>query len=68
MSAVQDAVIDRTGRPWPEILDSGGTPIGVMDVDMLPDGEAGWTLKGDAIGPVGQLLAACASRGWTVRA
>lgn len=67
MSAVQDAVIDRTGRPWPEVLDKEGTTIGVLDVDLLPDGSAGWTLRGDRVGPVGRLVAACTSRGWWVR-
>ena len=67
MSAVQDAVVDRTGRPWPQVVGEDGTTIGVLDVELLADGAAGWTLRGDDIGPVGQLVAACRSRGWMVR-
>lgn len=63
MSVLQDAIVDALGRPWPEVDDDG---VGVLDVAQEP-GVAHWTLRGEPICPVGQLVATCRALGWRIR-
>lgn len=66
MSVVQDAIIDSSGRPWPEVDDAGDS-VGVLDVAQGPAGIAHWALRGEPICPVGQLVATCRALGWHIR-
>lgn len=66
MSVLQDAVIDSSGRPWPEV-DDGGDSVGVLDVALEPAGLAHWALRGEPICPVGQLVPTCRALGWRIR-
>lgn len=66
MRVVQDAVIDSSGRPWPEV-DDGGDSIGVLDVVLEPLGIAHWVLRGEPLCPVGQLVPTCLALGWRIR-
>ena len=66
MSVVQDAIVDASGRPWPEV-DDGGDSVGVLDVALGPAGIAHWALRGEPICPVGQLVVTCRALGWRVR-
>jgi len=66
MSVLQDAVIDFLGRPWPEV-DDGGDSVGVLDVAQESTGVAHWTLRGEPLCPVGQLVVTCRALGWRIR-
>lgn len=62
MDQIQDGVIDRLGRPWPELLDVDGRFVGVLDVGEAA-GIACWSLRGVAFCAVGQLSAAVPAAG-----
>lgn len=66
MSAVQDALIERTGAPWPEVVDDDGQSVGVLDVDVDQEGHAVWVRADEVVGPIGGLVEACAARGWRI--
>lgn len=66
MSVLQDAIIDLSGRPWPE-AEVRGESVGVLDVALEPIGIAHWVLRGEPICPVGQLLPTCRALGWRIR-
>jgi hypothetical protein len=59
---MQDGVIDRLGRPWPELLEATGTLVGVLDVAER-DGIACWVLRGVPYCAVGQLGGAIPAAG-----
>jgi hypothetical protein len=63
---MQDGVIDRLGRPWPELLDPHGAFVGVLDV-AKHDGIACWVLRGVPFCAVGQLAGAVPAAGYTLR-
>lgn len=63
---IQDGVIDRIGRPWPELLDADGAFVGVLDVAQ-PGGIASWVLRGVPFCAVGQLAGAVPAAGRTLR-
>ena len=66
MSAAQDDVVDARGRPWPEVADGDGMPLGVLDVAHEPHGLAHWSLRGRPLCAVGHLVATCRALGWRV--
>lgn len=59
---IQDGVVDRLARPWPELVDADGHFVGVLDVGK-PGGIACWTLRGMPFCAVGQLSAAIPAAG-----
>jgi hypothetical protein len=59
---MQDGVIDRLGRPWPELLDENGRFVGVLDVAEV-GGIACWVLRGVPYCAVGQLAGAIPAAG-----
>jgi hypothetical protein len=61
----QDGVIDRVGRPWPELIDAETRFVGVLDVGT-PAGIACWVLRGVPFCAVGQLAAATAAAGYRI--
>ena len=63
MDQVQDGVIDRLGRPWPELVDAGGTFVGVLE-PAVASGLACWALRGVPFCAVGQLSAAVPANGF----
>lgn len=63
---VQDGVMDRIGRPWPELLDPDGAFVGVLDVGT-PGGIACWVLRGVPYCAVGQLAGAVSAAGHRLR-
>jgi hypothetical protein len=66
MDQVQDGVIDRLGRPWPELLDADGAFVGVLDPGQA-DGIACWVLRGVPYCAVGQLAGAVPAAGHHLR-
>jgi hypothetical protein len=62
---MQDGVIDRLGRPWPELVGPDGNFLGVLDVAER-DGIACWVLRGVPYCAVGQLAGAIPSAGHRV--
>jgi hypothetical protein len=63
---VQDGVIDRIGRPWPELLDAEDQFVGVLEIGT-PGGIACWVLRGMPFCAVGQLVGAAPAAGYRVR-
>jgi hypothetical protein len=59
---MRDGVIDRLGRPWPELLDADGAFVGVLDVAEA-GGIACWVLRGVPYCAVGQLAGAVPAAG-----
>jgi hypothetical protein len=59
---MQDGVIDRLGRPWPELLDVDAAFVGVLDVAHA-GGIACWVLRGVPYCAVGQLAGAILAAG-----
>jgi hypothetical protein len=59
---MQDGVIDRLGRPWPELVDTSGGFVGVLDIAQA-DGIACWVLRGVPYCAVGQLAGAIPAAG-----
>ncbi|MCX6462282.1 MAG: hypothetical protein NTW05_01625 [Pseudonocardiales bacterium] len=67
MSALQDEVVDRSGRPWPLIGTESGDGGGwVLDVDVDRDGIAVWRRGSEVLCPVGLLVPSVRARGWAV--
>jgi hypothetical protein len=66
---LQDDVIDRLGRPWPELLDPGGKFIGVLvaPADAGGSGIAHWALRNDPFCAVGHLHQAVQAAGWLIK-
>jgi hypothetical protein len=62
MDQLQDGVVDRLHRPWPELLDLDGAFVGVLDIGT-PAGIACWVLRGVPFCAVGQLSAAIPAAG-----
>jgi hypothetical protein len=62
MDQLQDGVVDRLHRPWPELLDDSGAFVGVLDVGEAR-GIACWVLRGVPFCAVGQLSAAIPAAG-----
>jgi hypothetical protein len=62
MDELQDGVVDRLHRPWPELLDADGGFVGVLDVGQA-SGIACWVLRGVPFCAVGQLSAAIPAAG-----
>jgi hypothetical protein len=63
---LQDGVIDRLGRPWPELLDADGAFVGVLEA-ATRSGIACWVLRGVPFCAVGQLAGAIPAAGYTLR-
>ena len=59
---MQDDVIDMLGRPWPELFAPSGESMGVLD-PRYAGGLALWTLRGEALCAIGQLVGAVAAAG-----
>lgn len=59
---MQDGVIDRLNRPWPELLDPDGEFVGVLQLAEV-GGVACWVLRGVPYCAVGQLAGAVPAAG-----
>ena len=66
MDELQDGVMDRLGRPWPELVDADGGFVGVLE-PRLVTGIACWVLRGVPFCAVGQLSAAIPAAGLGLR-
>jgi hypothetical protein len=63
---VQDDVIGRLGRAWPEVHSPGGDAVGVLEPACEPIGLAHWALRGRPLCAVGQLTSAVAAAGLVI--
>jgi hypothetical protein len=59
---IQDGVVDRLHRPWPELVDADGGFVGVLDVATAA-GIACWVLRGVPFCAIGQLAGAVPAAG-----
>jgi hypothetical protein len=64
---LQDDVMGEHNRPWPELLDSEGRSVGVLESPVDAPGVAAWHLRGEPFCAVGQLHPACAAAGLTIK-
>jgi hypothetical protein len=62
---LQDGVVDRLHRPWPELVDGEGRFVGVLEAGEADQtgGIACWALRGVPFCAVGQLSAAIPAAG-----
>ncbi|MBI3687149.1 MAG: hypothetical protein HY241_07385 [Actinobacteria bacterium] len=61
---LQDGVMDDLARPWPELEDSEGRIVGVLEPQFEPLMLAHWALRGAPFCAVGHLHDAVAAAGW----
>jgi hypothetical protein len=60
-------VMDEHNQPWPELLDSRGRFVGVLDIPGGGPGLAQWELRGEPFCAVGHLHKSCAAAGLTIK-
>jgi hypothetical protein len=64
---LQTDVMDEHNQPWPELLDSEGRFVGVLDTPGSDLGVAQWQLRGEPFCAVGHLHKSCEAAGLTIK-